>query len=228
MKHHGGGEKKFVIRPYEIRDREALRRIFAETAFHGRSYRHFFDDAEWLSDFMTNGYLDLEPESSFIAETEEGLVGYLTGTLDTNRYRRRWLLRVLPGIIVDFFAQGLWRRRRTWSFFWNGVRSLMKGEETVPAGLYRNYPAHFHINIKDKFRSGGAGRKLAEAFFGLVKRRNIKGIHVRTARLDGHHPFFEGLGFRPLRVSPLSLWNYLKQPPYFLVTYVISLTEHSR
>ncbi len=214
-----------VIRAFKPADRPMIRKIFKDTAFHSESYNHFFDDGEWLADIMTSGYTDFEPESSFVAEQNGDIIGYLTGTLDTARYERRWVFRILPRVALRFFSGGTWINARAWSFFLNGFKSGLKREQKIPKNLVRDYPAHFHINLSAQARGGGVGTKLAERFFAHMKSRDVLSGHVRTATKEPRQRFFASLGFQPLITSKLTLWKYLDPTPYYLIVYGFSLKK---
>ena len=55
-----------VIRPYEARDRAAVRRISYETADGGRAGRSIHSDGEFIADLLTRYYTDFEPESTLV------------------------------------------------------------------------------------------------------------------------------------------------------------------
>jgi hypothetical protein len=208
-----------TIRPYQPQDRADVRRIFLDTAFHGRSYRHFFDDGEWLADIMTAAYTDAAPQSVFVAENENGVIGYLTGTLDSSALTIAWRQLLLKRVIVGFFKGGTWKSARAWKFFLRGFWSFLHGEQYQPHDLWARFPAHFHINISDGQRGGGTGRRLAEAFFEHMRENGVLAVHIRTSTPEPRQRFFESIGFRILMSRKLRLWSYLGEPPLHLITY---------
>jgi hypothetical protein len=212
-----------TIRAYEPKDRADVRRLFQETAFHGRSYRNFFDDGEWLADIMTAVYTDGEPESVFVAENETGVIGYLTGALDSSHSSVLWRQWVLKRAVTGFFSGGTWKSAKAWKFFLRGFRSFVHGEEYQPRDLWARFPAHFHINVAEGQRSGGVGRQLAEAFFAHMRSHGVLAAHIRTATPEPHQRFFEACGFRILVLRRLTLWAYLGKPALYLITYGLNL-----
>ncbi len=78
----------FVIRPYQGKDREAIRKIAFDTAFMGEPAEVFFTDQEVLADILTDYFTDHEPESLFVAESGGAIVGYLLGAKDSARVSR--------------------------------------------------------------------------------------------------------------------------------------------
>jgi GNAT superfamily N-acetyltransferase len=214
-----------MIRPYQPNDRTRLRQIFQDTAFHGESFRRFLDDGEWLADLMTAYYTDVDSTHTWVVEEEGNVVGYLTGSPDTARYRRLWVRRVLPRVFVGFFSKCLWKYRRTWAFLWQSFKSGWSGESDYPSSDFVVYPAHFHINLDVRFRRHGWGRQLIERFCDQLRMAGVNGVHLRTASLEPTRPFFESCGFRVVRKSKMRLWVYLGEPEYYLITYGKILQE---
>ena len=77
------GEDDPVIRPYESRDREAVRRVCFETGYMGDPIAWQWRDAESFADLFTSYYTDHEPESATVVEIDGRVVGYLLGCRDT-------------------------------------------------------------------------------------------------------------------------------------------------
>ncbi len=84
------------VRPYEARDRAAVRQICADTADAGQPVESFFPDREVFADLLTNYYTQFEPQSTFIADNDGEVVGYLTGCLDTKRFLSTMKWRIVP------------------------------------------------------------------------------------------------------------------------------------
>src|SRR5688572_29185712 len=70
---------RIVIRQYEPRDREIVRKLCCDTGFLGNPIDPVFGDRELFADFLTSYYTDAEPESSFVIEVDGEVSGYLLG-----------------------------------------------------------------------------------------------------------------------------------------------------
>jgi len=59
-----------------------------------------------------------------------------------------------------------------------------------------NYPAHLHINVKKRFRSQDAGKRLVKQFIEQVEVKGLRGVHL-AVREDNvrARKFFEHFGF---------------------------------
>ena len=190
------------IRPYEPRDRAALRQICSDTADAGRPIERFFPDREVFADVLTNYYTEFEPQSVFVAENGDDIVGYVTGSIDTKRFLRTMLWRIGPVVLVKALLRGtLWHPQAVRLFRANIGMWLKNGYRTGPT--LNNYPAHLHVNVRDGFRGQGLGERLVEAFCKRARAAAIRGVHagVSAENLQGRH-FFEELGFIELHREP--------------------------
>lgn len=184
-----------IVRPYEARDRAAVREICCDTADCGRPMESFFPDREALADLITRYYTDFEPQSSFVAEQAGRVVGYLTGCLDTARFRRVMALRIVLPALVKAIGRGtLWHLQ---------VRALLRANIGLwLGGALRSgvplaaYPAHLHINLRAECRGRNVGQELMTRWLALAAGR---GMHAGVnADNEGGRRFFEAMGFRLL------------------------------
>ena len=69
----------YLIRKYRPADRDIVRRLCCETGFLGQPIDPVFEDRELFADFLTNYYLEQEPDCAFIIEMGGEPKGYLLG-----------------------------------------------------------------------------------------------------------------------------------------------------
>lgn len=186
---------EIVIRPYEPRDRAAVREICCDTADCGRPMESFFPDREALADLVTRYYTDFEPGSSLVAEQDGRVVGYLTGCFDTRRFRRVMAWRIVLPALVGTIGRGtLWHRQ---------VRGLLRANIGLWLGgamrrrvLLDEFPAHLHINLRAECRGRNVGRELMTRWLALASGRGMyAGVNSDN---EGGRRFFEAMGFRLL------------------------------
>jgi ribosomal protein S18 acetylase RimI-like enzyme len=189
-----------TIRVYAPGDRAAVRELCCCAAYGEVPLTSFYPDRALFADLMTRYYLDREPGSSWVAEAEGRVVGYLLGCRDTRRQRRVQITRVVPAALAGFVRRGgLWKGA-TWRLLGANLRHLpVRG-----AGFDHDlYPAHLHLGIDAAFRGRHLGRRLAEAFLTQLQASGAPGVHaVVLAENAGAGRFFERLGFRPLARGP--------------------------
>ena len=184
-----------IVRSYQLQDREAVRQIACDTADMGEPVENFFGDREIVADLLTRYYTDYEPESLWVAEYERRVIGYLTGCLDTRRYFRVMVWRLVPRIVIKSIFRGVFLRQDTWRLFKAATKTWRVSgfKRHIPLD---KYPAHLHVNVQKGFRSQDVGKRLVERFIEQVKVTGLPGIYlaVREDNLEGRR-FFEHLGF---------------------------------
>jgi ribosomal protein S18 acetylase RimI-like enzyme len=179
------------IRPYEPRDREAIRRICFETGYMGDSIEWLWRDRDSFSDLITRYYTDREPESILVVSRGPEAVGYLTGCVDSARTKHaalREIRRLLPtrALFRHGFAAFLARA---------AFDSLRDGGPPKEDLEDPRYPSHLHIDLLPEARGQGFGRRLMEQWFARLRGLGSPGVHLRTfAENQNAIRFFESCG----------------------------------
>ncbi|HUJ11502.1 MAG TPA: GNAT family N-acetyltransferase [Verrucomicrobiae bacterium] len=190
------------IRPYQPQDRSTLRQICCDTADAGQPVERFFPDREVIADLLTNYYTQYEPEFAYVAENNGGVVGYLTGCLDTRRFKRAMAWQIVPAVFGKALFRGVLWHPQAVRFVRANLGIWLKGEFRN-AEILREYPAHLHVNIREGFRDQRLGERLVEAFCNHARRAGAPGIHAGVSAENtraGH--FFEELGFAEVHREP--------------------------
>jgi hypothetical protein len=78
---------KSEVRPYTPRDRPLIEDIAYRTGFMGESSEAFWRHRQSSAAIWIAPYLEGEPESTFVATVGGNVVGYLTGCVDTERFK---------------------------------------------------------------------------------------------------------------------------------------------
>lgn len=189
------GIKVLAYRPVY---RETVRRICCETALRGQPVDPLFPDREVVADLVTRYYTDFEPEATWLAVSESRVVGYLTGCLDSGRYR--WLMGacVIPQGIGRAVLRGDLGYPQTWHLAGAALRTVWLN------GCHRawppaEYPAHLHLNLVEGFRGQRIGEQLLLRFLDHVQHTGGRGVHaaVRGENTSARR-FFERMGFVPV------------------------------
>jgi ribosomal protein S18 acetylase RimI-like enzyme len=193
-----------AIRPYEPRDRAAVREICRVTAYGGGG-KGIVEPGLFV-DLMTRAWTDFAAGPLWVAEEGGGVVGFLAGGLDARRFRRVQVWRVVPAAVLRSVGAGLLARRELWRLaadlpgFLLAVRRGA-GAATPPAEAA--YPGHLHVNLLAEARGRGVGRRLVEGFLAEARRHGLPGVHAVVYESNsGGRRFFERLGFHPLRREP--------------------------
>src|SRR5262245_56617866 len=102
------------IRQFKPDDAPRLRVICEQTAFE-RPFLPYVEDPRLACAFYLDPYLELEPQSCFVAVVDDDVVAYIVGSRDTARFRGSfdaWLRRKLPHLVcmhVGGFVRGRYR-----------------------------------------------------------------------------------------------------------------------
>jgi ribosomal protein S18 acetylase RimI-like enzyme len=199
-----------AIRPYEPRDRAAVREICRVTAYGGGE--EGIVEPGLFVDLMTRAWTDFAAGPLWVAEEDGRVVGFLAGGLDARRFRRIQLWRVVPAAVLRSVGSGLLARRELWRLaadlpgFLGAARRNTDAETPAAEAVY---PGHLHVNLLAEARGRSVGRRLVEGFLAEARRHGVPGVHaVVYASNAGGRRFFERLGFHPLRREPA-----FKPPP---------------
>ena len=183
------------IRPYVPADRAAVRTLSCDTADGGAPVERFFPDREVVADLLTRYYTDHEPAATWVAAAGGQVAGYLTGCLDTNRFNRLMVRRILPGIAAKALWRGTLLRPQAFRFIVLNLPLWLRqaGPPAVDPG---RYPAHFHINLAPAFRARGTGAALVAVFLERLRQAGVPGVQVSVREDNARgRAFFERLGF---------------------------------
>ncbi len=200
--------EEIIIREYKKIDKTAIRKIACDTAFMGEPAEKFFTGREFLADFLTLYHTDYEPQSTFIAEKEGKVIGYLTGAKNEKRMDLIFIVKVLPKAILKLIFKGYIFKKNSFLFILFNIFSFLKGEFYAPAFIKKDYPAILHINIDKNYRSSGIGGRLVEAYLSYLKKEKIKGVHL-TTQSEKSFKFFEKVGFKILYETKRSYFKHI-------------------
>ncbi|MFH1062284.1 MAG: hypothetical protein V1747_05270 [Candidatus Omnitrophota bacterium] len=167
------------IRKFEVKDRDAVRRISCETAFLEEERSFFIDDDEVLADALTLYYTDYEAESCFVAAAHDQVIGYIIGTKNAAGMERIFSKQILPKLLIKAFKRGFFLKSKTWLLFFNVIKSALKGE-FYALHFSAEYPAMLHINIDKDYRSRQVGKRLINCYLEFIKSQGIAGVHFGT------------------------------------------------
>lgn len=202
-----------IVRPYEARDRDAIRFICCETGFMGEPMERYMDGREVFADLWSAYWTDYENEHIWVSEADGKVVGYIFGGLDTKRQERIWVRKLFPKIIYKAFTTDCLRSRKTRRYLKHAFRSYRRGEIEMPH-LGNEYPAHLHTNILDGYRGIGLGKKMLLVWLDHLRNHKATAIHlVTTTRNKLAVPFYKHMGFKVLFEIPTTMWEYIVDEP---------------
>jgi hypothetical protein len=195
------------IRGFEARDRCALRQIVYETALMGESAALFFQGQEVISDAFSLYFTDYEPGSCFVAEVNGQLAGYLIGAKNKVAAEAIFNAQLALPLFFKALRSGIFLKIKNLSFIFSCLLDLVKNGIKTP-DFNADYPATFHLNIKDGFRGQEIGTKLINVYLDYLKAAGIPGVHLATMS-DRAANFFLGQGFGQLYKGKRSYFRHI-------------------
>lgn len=192
-----GDVSKFTIRSARAGDKPGAYYVCLKTGDHGKDGEPFYrEDPDALGRVYVGPYLAFEPELSLILEDEEGICGYALGAFDSrgfySRYEREWR----PNLCARFPEPA--GDPKQWTRAQEGYQSYHHPDYFCPEP-YEAYPSHLHIDLLERARGVGYGRRMLEQVMDRLRQRGSSGAHLAVSVLNVPAiGFYERLGFREL------------------------------
>jgi ribosomal protein S18 acetylase RimI-like enzyme len=194
-----------IIRLYRPEDRAAVLQIAADTGYFGAPVEAFMDDRHMMQDAFVSYYLDCEPEYTWVAEVDGVVEGYITASTGSRRETRCWLklyARALGRFLTLRYRLG----RLTLRYGSRAALAVLAGE--YPHADPRLYPAELHINLTERTRGLGLGRRLLQTCLDQMTDLGVPGIHLSTTNLNGAAVhLYEKMGFQLLARHRTRVWE---------------------
>jgi ribosomal protein S18 acetylase RimI-like enzyme len=194
--------REMEIRTFAEEDRAELRDLFGR-AGQGAPSASLWGHEESEAAVYLTPYMELEPNSLFVAVMNGALTGYLCGCLDSREFpsesrrieeaikKYRLMLRPKPAL---FFARGLL----------DVGFSAIRRRPTAADFDDPRWPAHLHINVIPEARRAGVGAALMNRWFDRLKEMGSRGCYLQTlVQNDRAVRFFERMGFEKYGPTPL-------------------------
>lgn len=229
-----GATAQVVIRGYDSSDRAAIREICRQAASE-QPNPLFHEDSELAPMLLADYYLEYEPQSCFVAESNRRVVGYIVGCKDTGRYLKMRRRRVLPRATFRILSQLItlrYRRKTTYkALWWSLVGFLRPNRQSRPIRL-SEYPAHSHFNVAPDFRGAGIGSRLSVAYHDYLRAQGVKGLHAVAVEKADSENFSRYLcnkrAFRLVATREHPLLVRVTGQLYFLKFLVCDLEQEAR
>ncbi|TFG64427.1 MAG: GNAT family N-acetyltransferase [Spirochaetales bacterium] len=181
---------EFRIIPYQPSHLDGVHEILFRTGYMGEDLigRNAFNDRRLFGYIFCDYYLRFEPGNCFTAlssDMPERVLGYIIGAGDTRaqlyRFKKTYARKiVLRNSLITRLAnpESFLMTKTIMAYF---RQDLLTAETSI---LYRDYPAHLHINVLPGFQGKGIGAELMTAFEERMRMQSAPGIHLITASLN--------------------------------------------
>jgi len=214
-----------LVRPYRARDRQAIRKICADTGWLGRPIDPVFQDRELFADFLTTYYIDHEPESCWVAEKDGRIIAYAMGSVRPERHRRMnrrigWRTG-LKGFwrLVTFRYNKATRKFIWWILFQSGKED----PKSLPDA------AHMHWNMLPEARGTVIGKCFLETFIGHALNNGMKKMYGHMTIPPGKRStrIFERMGWTEIDRKEQTKFRDFMDDPVYTITLYRELDEHT-
>jgi len=193
------------IRTAQPGDLEALHDIALQTGDAGNNASSLYDDPKLIGHVYVAPYLLYEPQSCFVAEDDEDVVGYIVGARNTLAFAElletEWwpALRKQYADPSDIDSKTGAGDFETWTADQLQAFAIHHPSRT-PQRIVDTYPTHLYINLLSRAQGRGLGTQLMDRFLMAMDAGGSRGVHLNV------HPkneraihFFENYGFREVK-----------------------------
>ena len=195
-----------TLRAFQPADLDALYHICLVTGAAGADASPLHSDPQLVGHIYAAPYGVLEPAQALVAEDEQGVAGYLVGTLDTTAF---------AGKLEQDWWPALRERYAEPSPDWTPADlqriAAIRAPEMDPPDLVAEYPAHIHMNLLPRLRGQGVGMALLRRWTAEAKAAGATSVHLgASASNTGGMAFWQKGGFVPLRTVGRTVWFGMK------------------
>jgi ribosomal protein S18 acetylase RimI-like enzyme len=162
----------------------------------GRDATALFRDPELLGHVYVGPYIVRGIGTQWVAHDDHGSAGYLLSADDSVAFEawaeQTWWpsLRARYPILDDDSIDA-------------EVIGIIHAPPRTPPELAHPFPAHLHIDLQERARGQGLGRRLVADLLSGLRSRHVPGVHLRVdGRNDGAIAFYGHLGFEVLASEP--------------------------
>ena len=186
-----------IIRPAQPGDQAGAYHVCLKTGNFGQDGEPFYrEDPDALGRIYVGPYLAYEPELSLILEDEQGICGYALGAFDSRKFYTRYETEWRPELCAKFPAPG--GDPTQWTRVQEAYHTYHHPEYFCPEP-YAAYPSHLHIDLLERARSRGFGRRMLERVIENLRQRGSPGAHLAVSAFNTPaFGFYQKLGFREL------------------------------
>lgn len=182
------------VRPYAAADRAGLIALF-DGAGEGAPGSEVWGHTESLNEVYLTPYLDLEPESAFVAVVDGQLAGYLVGCVDDSHFPSEE--ERLTTVIKKY---RLFRLRESRRFFaraaWDSLVLKVRRQPSAGELSDPRWPSHLHIDLLPVARGTGAADGVMNLWFDRLREVGSPGCYLQTSAENTRAVrFFERMGF---------------------------------
>jgi ribosomal protein S18 acetylase RimI-like enzyme len=192
----GGGSliQRLHIRAAEPTDIDAIYTIALRTGASGQDATHLYTDGRLVGHIWAAPYVLLEPGSGFVVEDEDGVGGYIVGTIDTRAFDARLEAQWWP-TLRPLYADPWPKPASQWSAD-ETAGYLIHRPLRTPDSIVEPYPSHLHINLLPRLQGKGVGAVLITRWLDHMRSLGSRGAHFAVSPANARAlAFYRAYGF---------------------------------
>jgi len=178
------------LRPLLASDVEDLYAISLATGHWGGDAANLYDDPNLMGHIYSAPYASLEPGLCFVAEDNQGVAGFVVGTLDTYAFELALEKYWWPSLRVRYPAPDI-ANSASWSADEKRCQ-MIQFPNITPKSITVDFPGHLHLNILPRLQGQGVGKALLRTWEAAAKRNSADAAHV---------------GVNPMNHNAIRFWN---------------------
>jgi ribosomal protein S18 acetylase RimI-like enzyme len=179
------------VRRATIHDLPGTYRVCLRTGDSGKDATGLARDPDLLGHVYVGPYIVGQPDLALVVADESGVAGYCLAAGDTRAWeagaRHHWWpdLRAYYPLPTDDDG----------SLDASLIRQIHERPD-APAEVVGVYPSHVHIDLLERVRGAGFGRRLIETQLAQLRGLGSRGVHLDVADDNGNAiEFYRHLGF---------------------------------
>jgi ribosomal protein S18 acetylase RimI-like enzyme len=185
------------VRLAGLHDLPGVYRVCLETGDAGADATEMYRDPDLLGHVYVGPYVVGEPELALVVTDERGVAGYCLAARDTNAFaaweERDWWPRLRAAYPRPTDASRDASPDAE-------IIELLHDPPRPPADIVEDYPAHLHIDLLERVRGEGLGRRLIERQLERLAAAGAAGCHLDVAASNSNAiAFYRHLGWSFLR-----------------------------
>lgn len=192
------------VRPYRGSDLDGLYAVCLQTGDAGRDATHLHDDPKLRGHVFAAPYAALEPNLCFVAEDDNGIGGYIVGTLDTLGFDARAEREWWPALRARYPDPDPARISQWTADEW--MAFLIHHPITANPTVVADYPSHLHINLLPRLQGLGLGRQLMDTFLEALRARGSPGVYLGVSPKNTNAiSFYRRYGFEEILANEIEI-----------------------
>lgn len=197
------------IRSALLTDIPYLYRICLLTGFNGGDASEYYTDPFLLGQYYAAPYVVFSPEYSFVLVDKITRIpgGYILGTDDSAAFYTARAKKWLANLEAQCRCTENNKSEYEASMKKMILDSIQYKTSDEDKELFKEYPAHFHIDILPEMQHGGCGHELMSALLIKLVNKGVKGVHLGVDRKNERAcRFYEREGFKTVQEKS---WGYV-------------------